>query len=119
MPTGASMAVSHKSPSGNSSRWPRADTKRSVVRAPFGNFQRPCEDRGHTGCVRSIREVVGRELRWIRAGRGHAYELRAGDEIVGSLRWEHSSLASGETADERWTFNREGGFWHPRIRVKA
>jgi len=67
--------------------------------------------------VRPIREVAGSELLWIQ-GRGLAFELRAGDEVAGSLRWERSSLATGKTADERWTFKREG-FWHARVTVRV
>jgi hypothetical protein len=45
------------------------------------------------------------------------FELRAADEVAGSLRWERASLARAELADGQWTFKRTG-FWHPRITVR-
>jgi hypothetical protein len=67
--------------------------------------------------VRAIREVASSELLWIQ-GRGLAFERHAGDEVVGIVRWERSSLATGETAAHRWTFKREG-FWHARVTVRV
>jgi hypothetical protein len=67
--------------------------------------------------VRAIRDVASSELLWVPSN-GLVFELRAGDEVVGSLRWERSSLATGETADRRWTFKREG-FWHARVTVRV
>jgi hypothetical protein len=67
--------------------------------------------------VRAISEVASSELEWIQS-HGLNFELRAGDEIVGSLRWERSAQATAETADQRWTFNREG-FWRMRITVRV
>jgi hypothetical protein len=68
--------------------------------------------------MRTIRQVAGRELLWVWAGDKKAYELRAGDEVAASLRWERESLASGETGDQRWTFNQEG-FWYPPVTVQV
>ena len=61
---------------------------------------------------------AGRKLLWIQAGKGLYFELRAGDEVAGRLRWERLSLAGGEMAGQRWTFKREG-FWHPRVTVRV
>ena len=69
--------------------------------------------------MRTIAEVATGELLWVQPARlKQEFELRAGDEVVGTLRFERSSLAIGETADQRWTFKREG-FWHPRITVRV
>ena len=69
--------------------------------------------------MRTIREVAGQELVWVQPARmKQSFELRAGDEVVATLRWERSSLATGETAGQQWTFKREG-FWHPRITVRV
>jgi hypothetical protein len=69
--------------------------------------------------MRKINEVATGELMWVQpARRKQEFELRAGDEVVGTLRFERSSLAIGETADQSWTFKREG-FWHPRITVRV
>jgi hypothetical protein len=67
--------------------------------------------------VRAISEVASGELGWIQS-RGLNFELRADDEIVGSLRWERSAHATAVTADRRWAFNREG-FWRSRITVRV
>jgi hypothetical protein len=48
--------------------------------------------------LRSIREVAGRELLWVQPKNGLAFELRAGDEVVGTLAWQRTSLAIGETS---------------------
>ena len=68
--------------------------------------------------MRTISEVANQELIWVQPARTkQTFELRAGEEVVANLRWQRSSLASGDTADQRWTFKREG-FWHPRITVR-
>lgn len=69
--------------------------------------------------MRTINEAATGELLWVQPARlKQEFELRAGDEIVGSLRFERSSLATGEAAGQSWTFKREG-FWHPRITVRV
>jgi hypothetical protein len=68
--------------------------------------------------MRALREVADGELLWVQPSRmKQSFELRAGDKVVATLRWERSSLATGETAEQSWTFKREG-FWHPRITVR-
>jgi hypothetical protein len=69
--------------------------------------------------VKAIKEVALGELVWVQPARlKQEFELRAGDEVVGSLRWQRASLATGETADQSWTFKREG-FWHPQVTVRV
>ena len=68
--------------------------------------------------MKSMRDVAGGELDWVQPARTkQAFELRSGDEVVGTLVWARMSLAAGETADGSWTFKREG-FWHPRVTVR-
>jgi hypothetical protein len=67
--------------------------------------------------MRRIRDVAGRELAWVWVGDEKAYELRSGDDVVGRLRWEKDSLASGETATQGWTFNMVG-FWRRRLTIR-
>ena len=47
------------------------------------------------------------------------YELRAGDAVIATLGWETAwgSLATGETAEGRWTLKR-AGFLRPRVMVR-
>jgi hypothetical protein len=67
----------------------------------------------------SIREVAGQGLVWSQPARlKQFFELRAGDNVVATLRFERASLAVGETDDQQWTFKREG-FWHPRVTVRV
>lgn len=66
-----------------------------------------------------IGEVAAHELVWVRTGaRTRAYELRAQDDVVATLRWQKGAVAEAATADGRWTFKRQG-FWHPRVTVRA
>ena len=68
--------------------------------------------------MKSIKDVSG-ELAWVQPARTkQAFELRAGDDVVGTLVWARMSLATGATADGQWTLKREG-FWHPRITVRV
>lgn len=66
----------------------------------------------------AIKELAGRELLWIRPARQFAFELRGGDEVIGHLRWERSSLAAGDMAGQKWTFKRVG-FLQTRVTVRA
>jgi hypothetical protein len=70
--------------------------------------------------MRSIREMLHEELAWEQP-RKHkrAYELRADDEMVARLRWEHhhSQVAAGEAAEGCWTFKRQG-FLHQRVEAR-
>jgi hypothetical protein len=68
--------------------------------------------------MKKISELAAGELVWVQPARlKQEFELRAGDEVIGTLRWQRSSLAIAETAEQSWTFKREG-FWHPRITAR-
>jgi len=69
--------------------------------------------------VRSISETAGQELLWIQpAAFQREHELRGGDDVVATLKFQRGSLADAETADGYWTFKRQG-FWQPRVTVRA
>ena len=69
--------------------------------------------------MRSLAEVAGQELVWVQpAATRQNFELRAGDDVVATLRFQRGSLAEAEASDGRWTFKREG-FWHPRVTVRV
>jgi hypothetical protein len=68
--------------------------------------------------MRILTELAGRELLWTPSpGQKKTYELRTGEEIAATVRFERSSLATAEVAGASWTFKREG-FWHPRVTVR-
>jgi hypothetical protein len=63
--------------------------------------------------------MAGQDLTWLQPSRiQQAFALHAGDVVVATLRFERSSLATGEADGHRWTFKREG-FWHPRVTVRV
>jgi hypothetical protein len=69
--------------------------------------------------VRPISETVGEELLWVQpAARRREHELRAGDEVVATLRFQRGSLADAEAEGYHWTFKRQG-FWQPRVTVRV
>jgi len=69
--------------------------------------------------VRPISEIAGQELLWVQpAARKREHELRAGDDVVATLRFQRGSLADAEAAGGHWTFKRQG-FWHPRVTVRT
>jgi hypothetical protein len=69
--------------------------------------------------VRPIAETDGQELLWIQpAARKREHELRAGDDVVATLRFQRGSLADAQAAGGHWTFKRQG-FWHPRVTVRT
>jgi hypothetical protein len=69
--------------------------------------------------VHKITDVAGQELVWVQPARlRQDFELRASNDVVATLRFERATLASGETAENRWTFKREG-FWHPQVTVRV
>ena len=70
--------------------------------------------------MRSIRELSGQPLRWAQPGAfTREYELRAGDEVLATLRWQKTfgSLALAAAADGTWTFKRSG-FLSPQVTVR-
>jgi hypothetical protein len=63
--------------------------------------------------------MAGDELLWIQpVARTREHELRAGDDVLASLRFQRGSLADAEAADHHWTFKRQG-FWQPRVTVRV
>jgi hypothetical protein len=71
--------------------------------------------------MKNLRDVVGHPMRWMQASAAEqTYELRAGDDVVATLRWQKTggSLALAESAEGRWTFKRTG-FFSPRVTVRA
>jgi hypothetical protein len=71
--------------------------------------------------MRSIRELIGQEIKWTQPRTmKQEFELRCGEEIEATLRFRSSfgSLATGECADGCWTFKRVG-FWRTRATVRV
>lgn len=69
--------------------------------------------------MRSITDYADQELRWTQpSGWERAYELRAGEELLATLRFLGGTLAEAETAEGRWTLEREG-FLRTRVTVRA
>lgn len=72
--------------------------------------------------LKPLSAATGRPLRWsrLRWFKGD-FELRAGDDSVGTLSfhslWSYH-LATATSADGTWTFKRTG-FWRPEITVRA
>src|SRR5262245_40785749 len=70
--------------------------------------------------MRTLEEVAGRALTWQEPFCGtRQSELRAGDEVVATLRWKSAlgSCAIAETAGGAWTLERRGIF-NPTIAVR-
>jgi hypothetical protein len=71
--------------------------------------------------VKKIAEVIGRELEWMQPSAWKMeYELRAGDELIATLRFRSSfgSFATAESEDGCWTFKRVG-FWQIRATIRG
>src|SRR5579864_2439311 len=65
-----------------------------------------------------IAELADQELVWQQpAARRRQHELKAGDEVVGTLDFQRGTLATATAADGSWTFKRQG-FWHPRVTAR-
>jgi len=70
--------------------------------------------------MKQLSEVTGLPLQWMQPSAWReAYELRAGDDLVATLRFRSAfgSFATAETADACWTFKRVG-FWTTRVTVR-
>lgn len=68
--------------------------------------------------MKPLTEVAGQELLWVQpSARKREHELRAGDEVVATLRFQRGSLANAAAEGAEWTFKREG-FWHPRVTAR-
>jgi hypothetical protein len=71
--------------------------------------------------MKHVRDYVGRDLQWTQPHAfTAAYELRSGDDLIGMLTFRSSfgSLATGASADGRWTFKRVG-FFSTRVTARA
>jgi hypothetical protein len=69
--------------------------------------------------VGPLAEAAGRELLWFQpSARKRDHELRAGDVVVATLRFQRGSLADAEGDGHHWTFKRQG-FWNPRATVRV
>jgi hypothetical protein len=71
--------------------------------------------------MKKIAELIGRELEWVQPSAWKMeYELRAGDELIATLRFRSSfgSFATAESADGCWTFKRVG-FWQTRVTIRG
>lgn len=74
-----------------------------------------------TKTVKKIAGMIGRELEWMQPSAWKMeYELRAGDELIATLRFRSSfgSFATAESADGCWTFKRIG-FWQTRATIRG
>jgi hypothetical protein len=69
--------------------------------------------------VRTIADVASQELVWGQPARlQRVFELHASDDVVAVLRFDKASLASGETAWQKWTFQQEG-FWRRQVTIRT
>jgi hypothetical protein len=70
---------------------------------------------------RSLREFADVSPSWVQPDvLDRRYELRADDAVIATLGWETTlgSLATGETAEGRWTLKR-AGFLRPRVMARV
>jgi hypothetical protein len=71
--------------------------------------------------MKRVSELIDQQLKWVQpsALKMH-YELRAGDELVATLRFRSTlgTFATAESADGCWTFKRIG-FRQTRVTVRA
>ena len=71
--------------------------------------------------MRRIAELSGQSLNWEQpsALKMH-YELRAGSEVVSTLRFRSSfgSFATAESEDDCWTIKRVG-FWQTKVTIRS
>jgi len=70
--------------------------------------------------VKRIAEFVGQVLKWVQPnGTRLEYELRAGDEVIATLRFRSSfgSFATATCAEGTWTFKRVG-FFHTKDTIR-
>ena len=68
--------------------------------------------------MKELAELVGQELVWSQPkATKRDYELRAGDDVIATLRFQRGSLADAASGASHWTFKR-AGFWQPRVTVR-
>jgi len=71
--------------------------------------------------MKQMRDFIGQPMTWVQTNaKERTYELRLGDDVVASLRWQKpsGSLALGEAADGIWSFKRVG-FFSPKVTVRT
>jgi|SRR6185503_19171131 len=71
--------------------------------------------------MKTIKDYASKSLDWVQAARlKHNFELRAGDELVGTLEWSEgvSGGAKARSEDGSWVVQRHG-FLRPRVTVRA
>ncbi len=70
--------------------------------------------------MKPLSEVEERELYWMQPTMKRSFELRAGDDLFATLKFETAfgSLATAESAAGTWTFKRVG-FFKPRVTVRV
>jgi hypothetical protein len=71
--------------------------------------------------MKNIREVLQQPLLWTQPSAfQRVFELHAGDDVVGTLRWDKAlgSLALAESSDGVWSFKRSG-FLRPKVTVRV
>jgi hypothetical protein len=71
--------------------------------------------------MRPLAAFAGQSLTWVQPQPiQREYELRAGQVLIASLRWQKpsGSLALAQAADGAWTFKRTG-FFSPQVTVRV
>jgi len=71
--------------------------------------------------MKPLREIADQPMEWAnKTAQKREYKLRAGQEVVASLRWEKAfgSLATAQAADGAWTLKRSG-FLMPKVTARS
>jgi hypothetical protein len=70
--------------------------------------------------MKPLSDTGERELYWMQPTMKRSFELRAGDDLFATLKFETAfgSLAAAESAAGTWTFKRVG-FFKPRVTVRV
>jgi hypothetical protein len=70
--------------------------------------------------MKPLSDAGERELYWMQPTMKRSFELRAGDDLFATLKFETAvgSLATAESASATWTFKR-GGVFKPRVTVRV
>lgn len=68
--------------------------------------------------MKRLSDVAGDTLLWEQTSRRQpTYALKAGDDVIATLRWQRGSLAITDVADRSWSFKR-AGFCRPRVTIR-
>lgn len=66
-----------------------------------------------------LEQLAAQELVWAQPkATRREYELRTGNDLIATLRFQRGSLADATFGASHWTFKR-AGFWQPRVTVRA